>query len=206
MQPMWFDLAILGVLAFCTYRGATKGIVWQLAWIAALILCFAVSESASVRIAGLIPVDAPLNRWIAMFAIYLASVFVTFWIARKIGDWIEKHRFVEFDRHLGAVFGFLKGVLFSLILVFFIVTLSAEARDVVLRSKSGYAAAVVMGRLHAVMPEDLHEVLEPYIHGLDDAKSHPSPSSGGENKSGSARETGNAKSNLAGDNPLTGND
>jgi uncharacterized membrane protein required for colicin V production len=173
MTPLWFDVAILAILVYTLIRGAAKGIVWQLAWIAALLLCFAVSETASPTLAEFIQVEAPLNRWIAMFAIYLASVFVTFWLARKIGDWIEKHRFVEFDKHLGAIFGVVKGVIFALTVTFFLVTLSTDARDLVMKSKSGYAAAIVMDRLHPVMPDDLHEVLEPYIHQLDDAEGNP---------------------------------
>ncbi len=169
MTPMHFDLAILAVLAFTAWRGAAKGLVWQLAWIAALILCFTVSGTASPPIARLIPIEAPLNRWIAMFVIYVASVFVTFWLARKINDWMEKRRFKDFDRHLGALFGFAKGVLISLTITFFLVTLSTSARDVVLNSKSGYAAALVMDRLHPVMSEEFHDALEPYIHQLDDA-------------------------------------
>ncbi|GAB4148335.1 MAG: hypothetical protein Tsb009_22020 [Planctomycetaceae bacterium] len=173
MTPLWYDVAILAILTYTLFRGAAKGIVWQLAWIVALLLCFAISETASPPLAKIIPAESPLNLWIAMFVIYVACVFVTFWGARKISDWMEKHRFKEFDRHLGAIFGFVKGVLFSLMVTFFAVTLSADAREIVLNSNSGYAAAIVMDRLHPVMPDDLHDVLEPYIHQLDDAEGNP---------------------------------
>ncbi len=169
MTPMYFDLGILAILAFTAFRGASTGLVWQLAWIAALILCFMASDSASPAIAKLIPVEAPLNRWIAMFAVYLISVFVTFWIARKISNWMEKHRFKEFDRHLGALFGFAKGVLIALTLTFFLVTLSTSAQEIVVKSKSGYAAALVMDRLHPIMSDEFHEAVEQYIHQLDGA-------------------------------------
>lgn len=170
MKPVWFDLAVAAVLVFAAFRGAAKGFVWQIAWIAALVLCFTMSGTISPPIARLIPVEAPLNRWIAMFIVYLLAVFVTFWLAHRINDWMEKHRFKEFDRHLGAIFGFTKGVVFSLTVIFFLVTLSAEAREVVLKSKSGFGAALLMDRLHPVIPDEFHDVLEPYIHRLDDAK------------------------------------
>lgn len=169
MTPMYFDLAIVVILAFTTWRGAAKGLVWQLAWIAALILCFTVSGTAAPPIARLIPVEEPLNRWIAMFVVYVVSVFVTFWIARRIRDWMEKHRFKDFDHHLGALFGLAKGVLVALTATFFLVTLSSAARAIVLDSHSGYAAALVMDRLHPLMSEEFHDALEPYIHQLDDA-------------------------------------
>jgi hypothetical protein len=37
---MWYDLLTLGILMYAMFRGATKGVVWQLATIAALLLCF----------------------------------------------------------------------------------------------------------------------------------------------------------------------
>lgn len=167
---MWYDILILVILAYATIRGAQKGFVWQLAWIAALVGCFASSESLSPRVAPWVErlgVEPPLSRWVAMFLLYVGFTFVAFVVARKIGDWIERHRFVEFDRHLGAIFGFVKGVTFCLVLTFFAVTLSLAARETIMHSHSGHAAAIVMDRLHAVMPDELHDVLEPYIHQLD---------------------------------------
>ena len=164
---MFYDLLMLGVLIFATARGAAKGIVWQLATIAALLLCFAFSESLSLAVAPLITVKPPLNRWIAMFALYLVFSFASFAAARNLREWIEKAKFVEYDRHLGGLFGLVKGGVFCLFVTFFTVTLSQSARAYIFDSYSGYAAAVVMDRLHPVMPNGLHDVLEPYIHQLD---------------------------------------
>lgn len=164
---MFYDLLMLGVLIFATARGAAKGIVWQLATIAALVLCFAFSESLSLAVAPLITVKPPLNRWIAMFALYLVFSFASFAAARNLREWIEKAKFVEYDRHLGGLFGLVKGGVFCLFVTFFTVTLSESARAYIFDSYSGYAAAVVLDQLHPVMPNGLHDVLEPYIHRLD---------------------------------------
>lgn len=164
---MWYDLIVLAILAFAMIRGAMKGMVWQLAVIAAIVLCFVFSESLSLSLAPMIGVEPPLNRWIAMFLLYVGFSFVCFAAARVLRDFIEKAKFEAFDRHLGALFGLLKGVAFSLVLTFFVVTISDSQRPVILRSYSGYASAVIMDGLHPVMPEGLHEVLEPYIHQLD---------------------------------------
>ena len=164
---MWYDLVILAVLAYATIRGAAKGIVWQLAVIASLVLCFVFAESMSLAIAPLIKVAPPLNRWIAMLLLYIGFSFVCFAVARSLKQGIERAKFEEYDRHLGAMFGFVKGVVFALFLTFFGVTLSQNLREQVMHSYSGYAAALVMDRLHPVMPDELHDVLEPYIHQLD---------------------------------------
>ncbi|MEO1995094.1 MAG: hypothetical protein ABGZ17_07450, partial [Planctomycetaceae bacterium] len=67
----------------------------------------------------------------------------------------------------GSLLGFAKGILACLMLTFFVVTLSPSARDHILGSHSGHAAAVIMDRLHPVMPTELQTILEPYIHQLD---------------------------------------
>lgn len=168
MTPSTVDFIILGILVFTLIRGAAKGIVWQLAWIVALLLCFAISERCSVALSALVPAEEPLNRWIAMFAIYMLCVFISFWGAKKISRWMEKHRFADFDRHFGAIFGLFKGILFSLTLIFFAVALSPRAKEIIQQTKSGYASAWIMNRLHPLMSEEFHDTLDEYIHLLDD--------------------------------------
>jgi len=164
---MVYDLIIVAILIIATVRGASKGVVWQLAIIGALVLCFAFAETLSLSLAPWITVKPPLNRWIAMFILYIGFSFACFAAARSLKDWIEKSRYSEYDRHLGSLLGFAKGVLFSLVLTFFVVTLSPTARAHILASRSGHAAAVIMDRLHPVMPVELQAILEPYIHQLD---------------------------------------
>jgi membrane protein required for colicin V production len=164
---MWYDVVTLCILIFATIRGAMKGIVWQLAVIASLVFCFFFSGSLSTAIAPMIRVEPPLNRWIAMFILYLGFSFVSFGVARILEGMIEQVKFEEYDRHLGAVLGLLKGSTFSIFLTFFLLTLSARSRESVLNSESGYAAAVIMDRLDGVMPRELYDVLDPYIRRLD---------------------------------------
>ena len=164
---MTYDFIVLAILVFSAIRGAIKGLVWQLAIIATLVLCFAFSGTGSVLIAPKIPLDPPLNRWVAMLVLYIVLSFAAFGVARLLHGWIEKMKFKEYDRHLGFLFGLIKGITFCLVLTFFIVTLSEGQRGNVMASYSGRAAAIIMDRLHPVMPEELHDVLEPYIHQLD---------------------------------------
>jgi len=173
MQLNYFDAFIALILLFTTLRGAAKGLVWQLAWIAAIVLCFVFSQSASSNVADWLPIEPPANRWVAMFLLYLVAAFVAFAVAAKLHGWIERAKFKELDRYLGAFFGLLKGTVFSLVVIFFAVTLSASTRDVALKSRSGYAAAIIMDRLHPVFPDELRDVLFPYLYYLDDASDHP---------------------------------
>ena len=164
---MWYDLLTLGILMYAMFRGAMKGIVWQLATIAALLMCFFFSGSLSAVVAPFIRVEPPLNQWIAMFILYLGFSFVSFGVARVAHEMIESMRIEALDRHLGAILGLVKGGMFSLFLTFFLVTLSHSARESIINSESGYVAAVVIDRLDPVIPGDLHALLEPYIRRLD---------------------------------------
>jgi uncharacterized membrane protein required for colicin V production len=164
---MWFDALIVGILVIAVWRGAVKGFVWQVAAIASIVLCFAFAESVSLVIAPHIKLEPPLNRWVAMFGLYAAFSFGTFGAARLLRGWLEKLKFEQFDRHLGSVFGLVKGIAFALVVTFFVVTMSESTRETVMNTYSGRAAAIVMDRMHPVMPAELHAVLEPYIHQLD---------------------------------------
>ena len=164
---MWYDLLTLVILMYAMFRGAMKGIVWQLATIAALLMCFFFSGTLSAALAPFIRVEPPLNQWIAMFILYLGFSFVSFGVARAAHEMIESMRIEALDRHLGAILGLVKGGMFSLFLTFFLVTLSHAARETIINSESGYVAAVVIDRLDPVIPGDLHALLEPYIRRLD---------------------------------------
>lgn len=164
---MWFDAVILVGLMFFAWRGAHKGVVWQLATIASVILCFAFAETLSLALAPMITVEPPLNRWIAMFILYIGFSFLSFSVARQLRGWIEKAEFVEFDQHLGAIVGLLKGAILGIVLTFFTVTLSESARHDVLDSYAGRAAGHILDRLQPVMPSELHDVLQPYLEYAD---------------------------------------
>lgn len=167
---MYYDLVMLAIVAYTTIRGAAKGMAWQLAAIAALVLCFGFAAPASVAVAPAIPFDAPLNRWVAMLAIYLAFSFVCFGLARMWRGWLEALKFEEYDRHLGALFGMLKGAVICLVITFFTVCIAPSARNSVLSSRSGSIAGTVLDQLAVVMPAELGRALAPYLKRYDEAE------------------------------------
>ncbi|MCC7421830.1 MAG: CvpA family protein [Planctomycetaceae bacterium] len=166
---MWFDAIVAVILLFTTIRGAAKGIVWQLAAIGSLVLCFFFAQSGSLAISPMIPLEPPLNRWTAMFIIYLITSLVAFGTARALREAIEKAKFVEFDRHLGAVLGFVKGAIICIVATFFAVTMTDRIRPVVMNSYSGHYSAVLLDRLAPVLPRELHDIIDPYLRKFDDA-------------------------------------
>lgn len=165
---MVYDLCMLAILAFTTIRGAAKGVAWQIAAIAALVLCFLFATPVSLVVAPMIHLDPPLNRWIAMLAIYLVFSFGCFAAARAVRSGLESMKFEAYDKHLGGLFGLIKGATICVLITFFSVCLSERACDYVLRTHSGYASAVVLHQLQPIMPQELAGVLDPYLRHIAD--------------------------------------
>jgi len=160
---MYYDALLLLILGWSTWRGSTRGVTWQLASIASLLLCFAFAAPASLVVAPLIKLDPPLNRWLAMLAVYILFSFGAFAAARVVRSLLAAFKFQEFDHHLGGLFGLLKGALACLILTFFVVTLSASAREQVLRTHSGRVTGYLLYRARGVLPQELAPTLAPHF-------------------------------------------
>lgn len=207
---MGYDAGMLVIVAWSAIRGAAKGIAWQLAAIAALVLCFLFATPLSLVVAPAISVEPPLNRWIAMLGIYVAFSFACFAIARMLRGWLEAAKFEEYDRHLGALFGFLKGATICLVISFFAVCLSETSREFALHSYSGQLAGKVLDQLPLIMPAELDAVLAPSLRRFDEAvesDSHMADGSDvwqGHHASGDASAEEFRERHQSGDNPESG--
>jgi membrane protein required for colicin V production len=166
MQP--YDIAMLAVLAGATLFGFYKGMAWQIASLASLVASYFVALRFSPLAATWFGRQQPSDRLVAMLVIYLATS-LAIWIAfRMVSGMINRVKLTEFDRQAGALFGAAKGVLWCVALTFFAVSLSSQARDIILKSRSGYYIAQLIDHAETVMPREIHDVLAPYLRRLDD--------------------------------------
>ncbi len=113
-----------------------------------------------------------------MFVLYMGTSLAIWLAFRIVSGFINRVRLTEFDRQMGAMFGAAKGVLLCVAITFFAVTLSTKARGAVLQSRSGHYIAVLLDRADAIMPNELHEVLDPYLNKLErelDPATQPKP-------------------------------
>ena len=108
-----------------------------------------------------------MNRFIAMFVLYMGTSLAIWLLFRIVRGFVDRVRLKEFDHQMGALFGAAKGVLLCVAITFFAVTLSTKARAAVLKSRSGHYIALLLNRADAVMPKELHDVLDPYLDKLE---------------------------------------
>jgi membrane protein required for colicin V production len=162
-----YDLVMLAVLAMATLFGLWKGMAWQIASVASLVVSVIVAMRMSGQVAPMISAQEPWNRFIAMLLLYLATS-AGIWLAfRVVARIIDRIRLKDFDRQIGALFGLAKGALLCLVITFFAVTLSESLRQNVLTTYSGRTIAKAIKQTSPIMPPEVRKVLGTYIDQLD---------------------------------------
>jgi membrane protein required for colicin V production len=158
-----YDLLMLVILVMAGVFGAWKGLAWQVASIASLVISFIVAMRFSAQVAPYIYGQAPWNRFLAMLILFMVTS-LGIWLAfRFVAGFIDRLKLKEFDRQMGALFGVAKGVLFCLVITFFAVTLAEGSRQAVLNSHSGKFTARLLQKATPVMPDEVRDVLGKYI-------------------------------------------
>jgi len=160
-----YDAAMAGLLVAGMVWGAWRGITWQLASIASLVLGFSVSHPLSAQLAPRFPGEPVVARALAMLAIYVAvsgSVFLVAWIVRAT---LRQLKFEAFDRHLGMIIGGLEAALLGMIATLFVVSLAPQTRTPIFASFSGRIVGQAMNLVGPVLPGELRDALAPYWSG-----------------------------------------
>jgi membrane protein required for colicin V production len=165
----WYDLLMIALLLGTTVFGFLKGMAWQVASLASLVASYfiALRFSGPLASTGLFGDEGPWNRFVAMLAIYLFTSLLIWLAFRVVSRAIDRVRLQEFDKQIGGLFGFAKGVLLCVATTFFALTLVPATREVILRSHSGHYLAILIARADAVMPPEVHDVLDPYLERLE---------------------------------------
>jgi membrane protein required for colicin V production len=163
----YYDIIMLVVLVGATLFGIWKGMAWQAASLASILLSGFVAVRFGDSIAPYISAEKPWNRFGAMLFLYLATALLIWLAFRFISKMIDRVKLKEFDRQLGAMFGLVKGALLCIVITFFAVTLWESTRQMVLQSYSGHAIAEITRRAGPLLPEDVRGWIGKYIDELD---------------------------------------
>lgn len=145
------DVAVLIVLLWTTVSGASRGLVSQLSWAVALLLCFKFSGSLSPHVEPLITVqNEQLRHWISMLIVYLALCAASFVGAGIVGSWLVRTKLSGLDRNLGAGLGLLKGIVICMTIMYFLITIP-RFRISTTRTYSAYGAAWILSHSQLIL-------------------------------------------------------
>jgi membrane protein required for colicin V production len=163
----YYDIIMLVVLFGTALFGFWKGMAWQIASLASVVLSAVVAIHVSPRVAPFFGETAPRNRFWAMLVLYVVTALAVWLIFRVVAGWIDRVKLKEFDHQLGALFGLAKGALWCIIITFALVTLSESARQAILPTYSGRYIAVAINRAKPVLPDEVTDYVGKYIKELD---------------------------------------
>jgi len=168
-----YDIIMLVVMGAAILFGFWKGLAWQVASFAAIVVSYFVAYNFREPVAKMISTEEPWNKFLAMLILYVGTSAVI-WIGfRMTTDMIDRMKLKEFDRQLGASLGAIKGVVVCVIITFFSLTLLGESnKQAIAHSVSGHLIAGGIDQLDAVIPEETHAKLAPYLQKLDDGLGH----------------------------------
>ena len=175
-----YDVFMGIILVAAIVWGAWKGLAWQIASLASLLLSYFVSlnfrQMVADQLVKMVEVRPPLDVFLSMLILFLGTSLVVWLGFNLISDAIERVKLKEFDRQIGALCGLAIGMLLCVIITLFVVALSSEPqRQAVCQSRSGYYIAVLLDKAEAVMPQEMKQLINPYVHELDERVVQPPP-------------------------------
>ena len=157
-----YDAAMIGVVVAGMVWGAWRGITWQVASIASLVLGYLFAHPLSAQLAPHFPGEPVVARALAMLAVYAAVSGGVFFVAWLVRATLRRLRFEAFDRHLGMVLGGLEGAIIGVVGTVFVVSLAPQTRAAIFQSPSGRVVARVMDAAGPVLPGEVRDAVEPF--------------------------------------------
>lgn len=174
-----YDIFMLIVLAGVTLFGFIKGMAWQVAYLASLVVSYVAAVKFSPSLAPTFGDSAPFNRFAAMLAIYVFTSFAIWMIFRGVAGAIDRVKLNEFDRQMGALIGFARGVLWCIGITFFAATLLESYRPTILNSRAGHYIGVLLAKSDSVVPPEVQKIIGPYVDRIEQGLDPEQPAGAG---------------------------
>jgi membrane protein required for colicin V production len=153
-----YDIVMLLIVVGMAIQGAWRGLAWQVAPVASLILGYMVAGPVSPSLAPLFG-DPPLADVLALIAVYVAVSLAVYLMIRSVKESLEKLKLAEFDKHLGFLLGAIKGVILTVVVTVLLITVSPAARQMILQTESHSIARLIIGEALPLMPETFRNTL-----------------------------------------------
>lgn len=159
-----YDFLMLAILVATVVWGLYKGMAWQIASVASLVVSYLVSIELREPVAKALGLEPPWGNLAAMLGLYLLTSLVIWMLFSLVKKTLDQWELKDWDRQVGAGIGLIKGLLLCIIVTMFAVAMTKDAnRQHIVASKSGFYITKVIHQLHSVMPDEVNSVVEPYI-------------------------------------------
>ncbi len=168
-----YDIVMLVVVVAAVWFGWWKGLAWQIASLAAIIVSYIVAVNFREPVSRYISADEPWNRIGAMLILFLGTSLVIWTIYASVSKSLKKMELKGFDHQAGALLGAVKGALLCMIITMFSVSLLGEkAHDAIHNSRSGRYVVTGITQVSAIVPGELAKYIQPHVDSFQNAIGH----------------------------------
>jgi membrane protein required for colicin V production len=162
MNLTTFDMILLLLLLLSYGLGFRKGVIWQLAGLGSLIVGHLAGRFIMPKLQPYIVEEHGLQHFGAWIGLYLLSAIAVYLVAWRFRKFLQKQELDELDKHLGGLLGLAKGGLLLTFLTLIAITISQNAHDRLLQTKSGPVVAKVAKIFKDYLPSETIKALEPF--------------------------------------------
>ena len=160
----FYDIVILVLLLGTVIFGYWKGLAWQIASVAAVVVSYFAAYRFRDQVAQYVQAEPPFNRIAAMLIIFVACSLVIWLAYAYVNRSLEKAELDGFNRQMGALVGALLGILLCMVVTMFSVSLlGRSAHDSIHYSKFGPYVLRGISMVRTVVPEELSASLDPHF-------------------------------------------
>ena len=171
----FYDIIMLVVLFGAMFFGYAKGLAWQIASVAAVVVSYIAAVRFRGQVAQYVQADPPFNNIAAMLIIFVATSLMIWLAYAYVNKSIEKAELDGFNRQIGALVGAVLGVLLIMVITLFSVSLLGKAtHDSIYQSKLGPYVIRGISTVQAFVPEEFQASLDPHFENFYQQIGHDS--------------------------------
>ena len=168
-----YDVAMVIVLVAAVWFGYRKGLAWQIASVASLIVSYIVAYKFREPVAQFIQAEPPWNKIGAMLILFLGTSLLIWTIYARINKSLKKAELKGFDRQAGALLGAVKGGLICMVITMFAVSLLGDrAHQAVHSSKIGPWVEKGIWQVSAIVPPEIAKYVDPHVQKYKEQTGH----------------------------------
>lgn len=168
-----YDVAMLVVLGGAMLFGFWKGLAWQLASLAAVVVSYFVSVNFRDPVSKFIQADEPWNRIGAMLMLFLGTSLLIWTIYARVSKSLTRMELKGFDRQAGAILGAFKGSLLCMVITMFAVSLLGKPiHDSIHLSTTGRYVIRGIGLVSSIIPPEFAKFVDPHVDNFESNIGH----------------------------------